>query len=95
MKSKKTIKNLFNSKTAKGLVSLLTIIILMCSILAVSIVYENNKIKNQITGKVTGLEKVSGFAASNPNPQGNTIPAGTIIDSTKPPSSTTQGSATQ
>jgi len=59
MKSEKTTKNLFNSKTAKGLVSLLTIIVLMCSILAVSIVYENNKIKNQITGKVAGLEGVS------------------------------------
>jgi len=95
MKSEKTTKNLFNSKTARGLVSLPTIIILMCSILAVSIVYENNKIKNQITAQATGLEGVSGFAASNPNPQGKTIPAGTIIDSTKPPSSTPQGSAAQ
>ena len=56
----KTItKNPMKNKTAKGLVSLPTIIILMCSILAVSIVYENNKIKNQITGKVAGLEGVS------------------------------------
>ena len=39
---------LFNNKLAKGLISLLTIIILMCSILATSIYYQNNITANAI-----------------------------------------------
>ena len=41
-------KKLFNNKLAKGLVSLLTIIILLSSILAGSIFYENNITANVI-----------------------------------------------
>jgi len=52
-------KNLINNKTAKGLVSLITIIILMSSILAVTIYHQ--EYQNQITGKVTGMGGVSGF----------------------------------
>ncbi|MEK6984427.1 MAG: hypothetical protein AABX33_07675 [Nanoarchaeota archaeon] len=71
-------KKLLNNKTAKGFVSLVTIIIFLTSILATSIFYENNitaniikkfaienneffSDKNQITGQVAVLEKVSGF----------------------------------
>ena len=39
---------LFNNKLAKGLISLLTIIILMCSILATTIYYQNNITANAI-----------------------------------------------
>jgi len=64
----KTSKN----KTAKGLLSLFAVILLMCSILAGSYFYdrsvtsytvkENKKLsKNQITREVSGLEKVSWF----------------------------------
>ncbi len=42
------------NKTAKGLVSLITIIIILASILAGSIYYENT-----ITGKVTGMKRAN------------------------------------
>ena len=42
------MKKLFNNKIAKGLVSLITIIILLSSILAGSIFYENNITANVI-----------------------------------------------
>ncbi len=47
------------NKTAKGLVSLITIIIVLSSILAGSIYYE--KSASTITGRVTGMEGVSGM----------------------------------
>ena len=50
------MKKMDKNKTAKGLVGLGTVIILLVSILAGSIYYEN-----QITGRVTGLEMVSGL----------------------------------
>ena len=51
-------KKISYNKTAKGLVSLITIIIVLSSILAGSIYYEKS---NEITGRATGMEGVSGF----------------------------------
>ena len=42
------MKNLFNNKTAKGLVSFVTIIVLLSSILATSVFYENSITANVI-----------------------------------------------
>ena len=42
------MKKLFNNKIAKGLVSLITIIVLLSSILATSVFYENNITANVI-----------------------------------------------
>ncbi len=58
MKNEKTIKP-SNNKAVKRIMGLITIIILMSSILAVTIYHQ--EYQNQITGKVTGLERVSNF----------------------------------
>ena len=42
------LKKLFNNKIAKGLVSLITIIVMLSSILAASIFYENNITANVV-----------------------------------------------
>ncbi len=60
MKNKITSKNPAKNKTVRRVMGLIAVIILMSSILAVTIYYQ--KYQDQITGKVTGLERVSGFA---------------------------------
>lgn len=50
-------KKLFNDKTAKGIVSLITIIVVLSSILAVTIFYENNITANVV--KETNNKKTS------------------------------------
>ena len=44
------------NKTAQGILSLFVVIMFLASILAGSVYYEN-----QITGEVTGMERVSDF----------------------------------
>ena len=44
------MKKLLNKKIAKGLVSLITIVILLSSILASSVFYQNNITANVVSG---------------------------------------------
>jgi len=54
MENKKTTKKSPKNKIEKSLLSLIAIILILSSILAVSIYYQ--KAQNQITAQVTGLE---------------------------------------
>ena len=59
MNRKKTIKKLFNNKFAKGLVSLITIVILLSSILATSVFYQNNITANVVRETSINDNKIS------------------------------------
>jgi len=62
MKNKKQSKNSSKNKIEKSLNTLVLIIVLLSFGLVGSLLYESNiTANNQITGKVTGLEGVSGF----------------------------------
>ena len=62
MKNEKTIRKLSKTKIEKSLNALVLIIVLLSFGLVGSFVYESNiRSDNEITGKVTGMEGVSGF----------------------------------